>query len=435
MISLDVEIPADTSAPTSLRRVTLRNWAGNVVFSTDRLHRPRTLDELQGLVAGIPRLHALGTGHSFNRIADSTGDLVSLSDLDVPIVIDEAARTVDLGAGTRYGELTTHLQEHGWALHNLGSLPHISVGGACATGTHGSGDSNRCLAASARGVEFVSGSGELVRLDESDEPFPGSVLALGALGIVTRLTLAIEPSYEMRQDVWLDAPVPDVVANLDAIMASGYSISMFTTWHRPDVIDQIWVKSRTDRPIADGRDWGARPADTAQHPIGGQDASTATQQFGVPGPWNARLPHFRLEFTPSNGDEQQSEYLLPREYGPAALMALRELDLRAALQVCEIRTVAADDLWLSPCHGRHTLGLHFTWLDDDALVSAAVAALEEALAPFDARPHWGKVFAADPRHHYPQLPAFRALIDWYDPGRRFGNDFLERWVYSPGLAP
>jgi xylitol oxidase len=408
----------------------LRNWAGNVVFSTDRLHRPRTTEELQELVARTPRLHALGTGHSFNRIADTTGDLVSLSDLDVPVAIDELAGTVDVGAGTRYGELTTELQEHGWALHNLGSLPHISVGGACATGTHGSGDTNRCLAAAATGVEFVTGSGELVRIGREDDSFPGTVLALGALGIVTRLTLAIEPSFEVRQDVWLDAPLATVVERLHEVMASGYSVSMFTEWHRPDVIDQIWVKSRTDRPLADGRNWGAHPADAAQHPIAGQDAATATQQLGEPGPWNARLPHFRLEFTPSNGDEQQSEFLLPREHGPAALLALRSLDLRAALQVCEVRTVAADDLWLSPCHGRDTLGLHFTWVDDDALVSSAVDLLEDAWAPFDARPHWGKVFHVDPRPHYPQLPTFRALIDRYDPERRFGNDFLDRWVYS-----
>jgi xylitol oxidase len=416
-------------ASDSLSTVVLRNWAGNVVFSTDRLHRPRSIDELQELVARTQRLHALGTGHSFNRIADSTGALVSLSDLDVAIAIDAQARTVEVGGGTRYGELGTELEEHGWALHNLGSLPHISVGGACATGTHGSGDANRCLAAAAVGVEFVSGSGELVRVGRGDSSFPGTVLALGALGIVTRLTLAIEPSFEVRQDVWLDAPLATVLERLDEVMTSGYSVSMFTTWHRPEVIDQIWVKSRTDRPIADGRDWGARPADAAQHPIAGQDAATATQQLGVPGPWNARLPHFRLEFTPSNGDEQQSEYLLPREHGRAALDALRSLDLSAALQVCEIRTVAADDLWLSPCHGRDTLGLHFTWVDDDGLVAAAVDALEAVLTPFDARPHWGKVFHTDPRPHYPQLPAFRELIDRYDPSRRFGNDYLERWVY------
>jgi xylitol oxidase len=410
--------------------VTVRNWAGNVVFSTDRVHRPHTVDELQQLVATTPRIHALGTGHSFNRIADTTGDLVNLRDLDVAIEIDEAAHTVVVGGGVRYGELTTELQAQGWALHNLGSLPHISVAGACATGTHGSGNANGSLATAAVGVEFVQADGELVRLDRGDERFAGAVLALGALGIVTRVTLAIEPSYELRQDVWLDAPLASVTENLGAIMAAGYSVSLFTTWSRRDVIDKVWVKTRAGSPVADGREWGAYRAESPQHPISGADESAATQQLGVPGPWNARLPHFRLEFTPSNGDEQQTEFLLPREHGPAALMAVRELDLQAATQVCEVRTVAADDLWLSPCHGRDTIAVHFTWVDDDTLVQPAVAALEAALEPFDARPHWGKVFGANPAHQYPQLDEFRRLATSYDPQRRFGNDFLERFIYQ-----
>ncbi len=408
----------------------VQNWAGNVVFSTERLHRPRTVEELQQLVSSTPQLRALGTGHSFNRIADTTGELVSVRDLAVPTVIDEGTRSVEVGGGTRYGELTTELQAHGWALHNLGSLPHISVAGACSTGTHGSGSGNKCLAAAAIALEFVRGDGELVRLDRTDDAFSGAVIALGALGIVTRLTLAVEHSYEVRQDVWLDLPLARFVDDLDAIMAAGYSVSAFTTWSRPDVFEQLWIKSRTDRPIADGRDWGARPADTAQHPVPGQDASTATQQLGEPGAWNARLPHFRLEFTPSNGDEQQTEYLLPREHGPAALMALREVDLHGVLQICEVRTVAADDLWLSPCRGRDTIALHFTWIDDDAQVADAVTRVEAALAQFDARPHWGKVFRTDPRPHYPQLAAFGKLVDRYDPQHKFGNDFLDRYVYG-----
>jgi xylitol oxidase len=410
--------------------VTLRNWAGNIVFSTERLHLPRTVDDLQQIVATVPYVRALGTRHSFNRIADTTGDLISLAELTTPIAIDETARTVVVGGGTRYGELGAELEAHGWALHNLGSLPHISVGGAAATGTHGSGNTNACLATAAVAIEFVAGTGELVRLDRSHASFPGAVLALGALGIVTQLILAIEPSYQVRQDVWLDAPSATVIDNIDAIMAAGYSVSLFTTWSRPEVIDQIWVKSRTDAPIADGRAWGARPADVAQHPILGEDGATATQQFGVPGPWNARLPHFRLEFTPSNGDEQQSEYLLPREHAAAALATLRRLDLGAALQVCEVRTVAADELWLSPCHGRDTVALHFTWWDDDALVQPVVAALEAALEQYDARPHWAKVFRANPARHYPQLGAFRELLATYDPQRRFGNGFLESYIYD-----
>jgi xylitol oxidase len=283
------------------------------------------------------------------------------------------------------------------------------------------------------GVEFVRGDGELVRTSSKDPAFPGSVVALGALGVVTRLTLRMEPAYPVRQDVWLDAPLTTVVGHLAEIMASGHSVSLFTDRARPDLIDKIWVKSRSDGEPADGQEWGARRADAPQHPINGADPSAATVQLGVAGSWHERLPHFRAEFTPSVGHEQQSEYLLPRKHGPAALLALRGIDLRPALAVCEVRTVAADELWLSPCHGRDTIAFHFTWVDDDELVHGAVTAVERALAPFDARPHWGKVFAMDPHDvaaHYPQLAEARKLAALHDPDRRFGNPFLERFLYS-----
>lgn len=410
----------------------VRNWAGNIEFATDRLERPRTVEQLQHLVAGTPHLRPLGTGHSFNRIADTSGVLVSVADLGGPAEIDEVTRTVEVRAGATYRELTEQLDAGGWALHNLGSLPHISVAGACATGTHGSGNRNGCLATAAVAVEFVRGDGELVRVTREDPSFPGTVLSLGALGITTRLALAIEPAYPMRQDVWLDAPLREVVTNLAEIMASGYSVSLFTDWSGREVVERIWVKSRTDEPLADGRAWGARPATAPQHPITGADPSAATEQLGVPGPWHARLPHFRAGFTPSAGHEQQTEYLLPAEHGPAALDALRTVELAGALQVCEIRTVAADGLWLSPFHGRASIAVHFTWIDDDAAVHAAVTALDAVLAPFDPRPHWGKVFlqpADEVRAHYPELAAVRHLAELHDPNRRFGNDYLARYLY------
>jgi xylitol oxidase len=407
--------------------VHLRNWAGNITYSTQRLHAPRTIEQLQDLVAATGRIHALGTGHSFNRVADTNGDLVALNDLDVPIEIDEHERTVTTPAGARYGAVGVALQARGLALANLGSLPHISVAGACATGTHGSGNGNRCLATQARAIEFVRADGELVRVERGDNVFGGSVLALGALGIATRITLDAEPAFDLRQDVWLAAPLDSVLDNLDEIMASGYSVSLFSDPAGADVIDKIWIKSKDATSPPTGR-----PATTPQHPITGQDPSASTEQLGISGPWHERLPHFRLAFTPSSGEEQQSEYLVPREHGGDAIRAVQALDLTNALQVAEFRTVAADDLWLSPCHGRDTTALHFTWFDDDAAVHDAVAMLERALAPYDARPHWGKVFLAEPaavRAHYPQLRDFQELAAAHDPNRKFGNDFLDRFVY------
>ena len=410
----------------------VQNWAGNVTFAARQLHRPATVDELQHLIADLPHARAFGTGHSFNRIADTTGDLISTAELEVPVVIDPAARTVEVGGGIRYAELAVELDAAGWALPNLGSLPHISIAGASATGTHGSGVANRCLAAGAAAVEFVRADGELVRVARGDADFGGSVLALGALGVVTSVTLDIVPTYDLRQDVWVDAPVDRVLENLDVVMGSGYSVSLFTTWSRADVIDMVWVKAPADADPVDGRAWGATRAQVPMHPIAGEDISAATEQLGVPGPWHARLPHFRAEFRPSAGDEQQSEYLIAREHGAAAIAALRDVAYGTALQVSEIRAVAADDLWLSPCHDRDTLALHCTWVADDARVQPAVAAVEAALAPFDARPHWGKVFAMPPvdvRARYPRLGEFAGLAARHDPERRFGNAFLENFVY------
>lgn len=412
--------------------MTLTNWARNITFSTDRLHIPTTVEQLQVLVAGSTRIRALGTGHSFNRIADTTGALVSARGLPAKITVTRTGddTTVSVPAGANYGEVAVALQAQGLGLPNMGSLPHISVAGACATGTHGSGDGNQCLAAGAVAVEFVRGDGELIRTTAADPEFRGSVLALGALGVVTRLELATLPTFAVRQDVWLDVPVERVVENFDEIMGSAYSISMFDDPNTGTQIDRLWIKSLVEpdgtSSAPDGARWGGRAATTQQHCLTDHDASASTAQLGVPGPWHERLPHFRLDFQPSSGAEQQSEYLVPREHGATALLAIQSLDLREVLLGAEIRSIAADDLWLSPCRGRSSIGVHFTWRDQDAAVLRAVAAVEEALAPFDARPHWGKVFRSDPVAHVERLADFRALVDRHDPERKFGNDFLAR---------
>ena len=411
--------------------VSVTNWAGNVTFTPDRVHAPTSVSELQELVARSERIRALGTGHSFNPIADTDGVLVTTRELQGGIDVDEGTARATVPGGARYGEVAAALHERGWALPNLGSLPHISLAGACATGTHGSGNGNRCQAGAVRGVEFVRADGELVTLAEGDDGFRGAALNLGALGIVTRLTLALEPTYEVTQDVWLDAPTETVLENYAEITAAGYSVSLFHDAGTPGRIDQIWLKRR-DEPPADGTRWGATPARTDVHPIAGQDARAATPQQGERGPWHERLPHFRASFTPSTGDEQQSEFFVARAEAPAAIEAVLALDLSEALQVAEFRTIAADDLWLSPFHDRESSALHFTWHDDDAVVRRAVTKVQQALAPFDPRPHWGKVFhydRAQVQRHYPRRADFRALAERHDPQRKFGNPFLETYVY------
>ncbi|UUU25743.1 FAD-binding protein [Streptomyces sp. DSM 40750] len=407
---------------------TLTNWARNITYTAKELHRPRSVDALRTLVAGSERVRVLGSGHSFNEIAEPgpEGVLLSLTGLPPTIEVDTAARTVRVGGGVRYAELARAVHAQGLALHNMASLPHISVAGSVATGTHGSGDGNGPLAAAVREVELVTADGTTVTLARGDDRFGGAVTSLGALGVVTALTLDLEPAFEVSQHVFGQLPL----AGLDfaAVSASAYSVSLFTRW-RNSGFDQAWVKQRTDRPAPDFS-WAA-PADRAMHPVPGMPAVNCTEQFGVPGPWHERLPHFRAEFTPSSGDELQSEYLLPRPFAVDALHALDEIRHAVApvLQVCEVRTMAADEQWLSPAHGRDTVALHFTWIADAAPVLPVVRRVEEVLAPFEARPHWGKVFtvpAVALRGLYPRLGDFRVLADALDPAGKFRNAFVRR---------
>ncbi|NUS89579.1 MAG: FAD-binding protein, partial [Streptomyces sp.] len=176
---------------------------------------------------------------------------------------------------------------------------------------------------------------------------------------------------------------------------------------------------------------GARPADGPRHPVPGMPPAHCTQQAGVPGPWHERLPHFRPDFTPSSGEELQSELILPRDAAPEAFAALRRLGSRIApvVLVSEVRTIAADDLWLSPAYGRDSVALHFTWAPDRAAVLKVVAAMEEELLPLGARPHWGKLTAAAPGDvvaGYERAADFGRLLHEYDPAGKFRNPYLDR---------
>lgn len=418
-----------------------KNWAGNITYGAARLHTPQTIAELQEIVARSERAKALGSRHSFSDVADTMGDLISLDRLDRVIALDKERRTVTIEAGTRYGELSGFLDREGYALHNLASLPHISVVGACATATHGSGDGNRCLATAVTALEMLTASGETMTLsrERDGDIFAGAVVSLGALGVVTTLTLDIVPRYAVSQVVYENLPLASATEHFDAIMASGYSVSLFTDWKQRDAISQVWRKERTPdgarseafqpEPV-----WfGAKMASEPRHPISGMPAENCTAQGASPGPWHERLPHFRMDHTPSSGEELQTEYLVPRPQAVEALQAVAEMQERIAplLQVCEIRSIAADDLWLSPCYGQPCVGIHFTWRKDWPAVRALLPEIEKRLAPFTARPHWGKLFTLPPerlRPLYPRLPDFQKLMRRFDPGSKFRNGFLDRYI-------
>ena len=411
------------------------NWAGNIAFGAARVHRPASVEELRAIVAGSAKVRVLGTGHSFNDIADTAGDLVSVADLPRVVDIDRAHSSVRVAAGLRYGEFVAELDAAGLALPNLGSLPHISVAGACATGTHGSGDRNGNLSTTVSAVDIVTADGDLrtiSRAADGDE-FLGSVVALGALGVVVAVTLDLVPRYEVAQHVYEDLPRATLDSHLDEIFASGYSVSAFTDW-RGGAVNQVWRKRRVDGPLDASETWlGAHVADGNRHPLPGIEATPCTEQLGRPGPWHERLPHFRLEFTPSAGEELQSEFFVPRVHAVDALRALDAIHDRiaAVLQISELRTVAADELWLSPAFRRDSLAIHFTWHKDPAGVSTVLPAIEERLAPFDARPHWGKLFTMAAEvlaGRYERLADFARLRAEHDPAGKFVNAFVQRYL-------
>jgi xylitol oxidase len=415
------------------------NWAGNHTYRA-RVDRVQSLEQLQQVVAATPRVRALGSRHSFTDLTDTTDDsgaggvLVSLADLPTTVEVDAQARTARVAGRAAYGEVATRLQAEGWALGNLASLPHISVAGAVATGTHGSGVENGSLATAVAALEIVGPDGGIRRVARGDADFEGSVVALGALGVVTAITLDIEPTYDVRQDVFTDLGWDALADHVDTITSSAYSVSLFTRWTEVG-IDQVWLKSRVgDRAAEPPRElFGALAATSTMHMLEGGATEAITQQGGVPGPWLDRLPHFRMEFTPSRGEELQSEYLLPREHTLEAVERLRRLaeQMAPVLMVTELRTVAADSHWLSSSYGHDVVGLHFTWVRDVERVYAVLPLIEHALLPLGARPHWGKCFvagAAQLEPLYPRMGDFRDLRRRVDPEGKFGNAFLTRVI-------
>jgi xylitol oxidase len=421
----------------------MKNWAGTYTYRSRRIHEPESVEELAGIVRASDRVRALGTRHSFNDLADTTGEHVSLARLAAPIRIDREAGTVTVGGGQRYGELCASLESAGLALANLASLPHISIAGSCATGTHGSGDRNANLAAAASAVELVRADGEIERIDQATpgDGLHGAVASLGALGVVTSVTLDIEPTFRVRQDVYEDLALSDLVGHFEDIVSAAYSVSIFTDWSGPS-FHQVWLKTRLDAEGGPGPPprelFGARLADRDLHPILGLSAAACTPQQGRPGPWHERLPHFRLDHTPSAGDELQSEYLVARADAVQALLAIEALRDRLSplVQVSEIRTVAADELWLSPAYRRDSVAFHFTWKPHVDRVLDRLRDIEAVLEPFEPRPHWGKLFTIDAqviRSRYERRLDFTSLARRLDPGGKFRNDFVDRYVFGgPG---
>jgi len=415
----------------------LKNWAGNLTYSTDHVQYPKSVAEVQQLITKLPKLRALGTRHCFNTIADSKDDLVSTRDLNKVIAIDAKNHTVTVEGGIKYGELAPYLHQHGYALHNLASLPHISVAGSITTATHGSGIKNGNLSSAVTGLEIVIADGSVVHLSKATDPekLNAAVVGLGALGIITKVTLQIQPTYNMRQRVFLKLPMSQLKLHFEEIMSAGYSVSLFTDW-QSDSINEVWIKSRMDEKDHNQPEfYGAKAATKNLHPIIDHSAESCTDQMGVPGPWYERLPHFKMGFTPSSGKELQSEYFVPLKHAVEAIEAVSKLGKQIGphLFITEIRTIAADNLWMSPCHNQTSVTIHFTWKQETEAVMKLLPLIEKELAPFNPRPHWGKIFTIEPKvleSRYEKLADFKKLVAEYDPKAKFRNGFLDHNIYG-----
>lgn len=417
----------------------LTNWSGNLTYGTGNVHHPETVDQVQEVVKSCRRLRALGSQHAFNRIADSEDNLISMKGLNKIVSLDKTAHTVTVESGMKYGELAPYLHQNGYALSNLASLPHITVAGACATATHGSGVKNGNLSTAVSAVEFVNAAGDVIMLSKQKdgEQFYGAVVALGALGIVTRVTLDLLPTFNMKQTVYRNLPMSELKNNFDELQSKGYSVSLFTDWKNKN-INEVWIKSRAEKdnttPAEVGL-YGAQAAARNMHPIEDQSAENCTEQMGVPGPWYERMPHFKMGFKPSAGKELQSEFFVPIEHAFEAMMAIEKLQEKITpyIFISEIRTIGADNFWMSPCYKKTCVALHTTWKQDVPKVMSLLPLMEAQLAPFNYKPHWAKLFTISPsvlQSRYEKLADFRKLAGQYDPEGKFRNQFLADNLYS-----
>ncbi|HEY6902163.1 MAG TPA: D-arabinono-1,4-lactone oxidase [Puia sp.] len=412
----------------------ITNWAGNYTYGTPSITKAGSVEEVQAFIRKHPRLKVLGTRHCFNNIADSRDHFLSLAPLNKMVALDTKAHTVTVEGGVRYGELAVFLNDKGYALHNLASLPHISVAGGCATATHGSGIHNGNLSSAVAGMEFIPASGDMVKLDKHSAEFGLAVVHLGGMGPVTKVTLAVQPTYQVWQYVYENLPMAALEKHFEEIMGAGYSVSLFTDWSS-SAVNEVWIKSKTASHSGDPEFFGAKAATKNLHPIRDLGAENCTEQMGKPGPWHERLPHFRMGFTPSSGKELQSEFFVPREHSYEAIRAVARLHEKISphLLISEVRCIDGDQLGMSPCYHQPSTAIHFTWKPEWEAVRQLLPQIEAVLAPFNAKPHWGKLFTMSHQRLaalYPKMAEFQKLLKHYDPQGKFRNEYLDKVIFG-----
>lgn len=420
----------------------VKNWAGNLTYGTTSVYEPSSVDEVIDLVKKLPRFRVLGTRHCFNQIADSKDHLISSRRFNKIIKIDRDKKQVIVEGGIRYGELCRAIDKEGFAIANLASLPHISVAGACATATHGSGVRNGNLATSVAALEFVTPEGEVVSIsrEHDGDKFLASVVSLGCIGFITKITLDLIPTFSVMQEVYLNLPLESLEHNFEEIMSAGYSVSLFTDW-QTDSINQVWIKRQgsSAAPAAPKEFFGATLATKNVHPIIEISAENCTEQMSVAGPWYDRLPHFKMDFTPSSGEELQAEYFVPVSSAVAAIKDVYSLskNIGPLLFISEIRTIAADRFWMSPCFEQDSVAIHFTLKQNTPGVLNLLPLIEQKLEKYSVRPHWGKIFtinAIDLQARYKMHSEFVEFVKTFDPQGKLSNEFVQRVLQVPTSA-
>ncbi|WP_370107515.1 FAD-binding protein [Nocardioides sp.] len=417
----------------------MHNWAENRQLTPREIVSPCSIDELRHTVAAADAVGVIGITHSFTDVFNDRGTLVRLDQMPRDVVIDDERGTAVVAAGVAYSELAQILHARGWAVANLPSLPHVTVGGAVSTGTHGSGVRLRGLADSVQAVRYVIGNGEmrLFSRTQDRETFYGSVVALGALGVAVDYTIALIPSFEVSQSVLTDLTVDDLERDVADMLASAYSVSVFTDWSENTSVFLKESSGATDRRGKGARWVGGVLAESQVPHVPGETTDGMTPQLAEPGPWFERLPHLLASAILAARTELQSEYFVPAEAGESAIRALRgrAQEFSGCLQVSEVRAVRADEHWLSPAYGRDTISLHFTWRWDPAAVTEVIPVVEETLRPFNPRPHWAKLHELAPEYlagEYPQLGRFHDLVSEVDPIGKFRSPLVARLLDVAG---
>ena len=433
-----------------------QNWAKTVYYN-HTIHYPKTVEEIQHILQYHAKIRVLGSMHSFNNITklpqEFNGVYISMSNMNQVIKCCRGER-VTIQPGITFGELGEYLHERNFGFHNMASLPHITVGGAISTGTHGAGVFNGNLASHVMQVKLISADGKLRTYRIGQDPeFQHIPVSFGLAGIIVEIELDIVPDYDIQQCIYENLPFNTIKkSDYKTAFSSAYSFSIFTQWKNRK-FTSIWAKYRLRKGrngneesiMIDCPDMNKiKPSSNKVHPLPGGDTSFVSGGIGknYKEPGYVGLPHFLMEGVPSQGEELQSEYFVSSHMFDVVIEVLfhhfeENPKLYDLLYVSEMRFVAGDKLTLSPQHVLgSSIGFHFTWKKEFDQVVDALKGIENVLKPYNALPHMGKLFTMTGRElegKYGQrnLRAFQSFVAPLDPLKKFVNPFLQNLILLP----